>query len=111
MISHLAGLSIKDIVPQCLFIFFLLITYSYSRTRLSNTKLLLLPNDQFAKNSFWRQKIKVAQNVLKPILGLEVLKSNKILKIQIYLLVSTNQHTNGHHSDQISRSALSRRRD
>ena len=54
------------------------------------------------------QKIKVDQNGVKHGLVLEFLRSDEIFKIWSEKLMGqqARQHTSGHHSDQISRSAL-----
>ena len=54
------------------------------------------------------QKIKVAQNGVKHGLVLEFLRSDEIFKIWSEKLTGqqASKHTSGHHSDQISRSAL-----
>ena len=54
------------------------------------------------------QKIKVAQNGVKHGLVLEFLRSDEIFEIWSKKLTGqqANKHTSGHHSDQISRSAL-----
>ena len=58
------------------------------------------------------QKIKVDQNGMKHGLVLEFLRSDEIFEIWSEKLMGrqtskqARQHTSGHHSDQISRSAL-----